>query len=48
MKPTSTPKLDGNYIIYLGKVDFSIGWTGGHLEFDCSHHPKAESKVSIK
>jgi len=32
----------------ITEVDFSIGWTGSHLEFDHSHHPKAESKVSPK
>jgi len=23
-----------------------MGWTDGHLEFDPSHHPEAESKVT--
>jgi len=28
------------------KVDFLIGWTGGHLEIDPSHNPDAELKLT--
>jgi len=32
----------------LSKVKLSIELTGGHLEFDPSHHPNTESKVTPK
>jgi len=48
-KITSTPNLARFDILSLlkkKKVDLTIEWTGGHLEFNHSHHSMAESKVS--